>query len=75
MKFPSKYSTYKESILSKFPLFLETLSICDYSIMELYSKLKSKVSNIQEFMEVLDCLFAMGKITLYEGVIHYVKND
>ena len=28
--------------------------------------------NISDYMEVLDCLYAMGKIELKEGVVFYV---
>ena len=75
MRFPSKFLTFKESSLYKFPFFLEPLEKRDYSVNELYDHVKSKVNGYQEFIEILDCLFVLGKIDLYEEVIHYVKND
>nr|WP_211209095.1 ABC-three component system middle component 7 [Selenomonas bovis] len=40
---------------------------------ELYAKVrKSKIKNISEFVEVLDCLYAMNKIKIDEEVLHYV---
>ncbi len=77
MKFPSKFVTYKDSLISKFPLFLTFLKECDHSIPELYNHVKSKVNGYQEFMDVLDCLFILGKIDFDESeeVIHYVKEN
>lgn len=73
MKFPSKFCTYKDSSIFKFPAFLEALQISDLSVLELYRKTRSKVENVDEFIDVLDCLFAMKKITLKGEVIHYVE--
>ena len=40
---------------------------------ELYAKvMKSKIKDIREFVEVLDCLYAMNKIEIREEVLHYV---
>jgi hypothetical protein len=33
---------------------------------------KSKIQDITEFVEVLDCLYAMNKIEIREEVLHYV---
>lgn len=64
MKFPNKVINYNESIISKFPVILSQLQIKDYSISSLYEKVKNKVENINEFLEILDCLFALNKIKL-----------
>ncbi len=64
MKFPNKVINYNESIISKFPIILSQLQIKDYSISSLYEKIKNKVENINEFLEILDCLFALNKIKL-----------
>lgn len=64
MKFPNKVINYNESIISKFPIILSQLQIKDYSISSLYEKVKNKVENINEFLEILDCLFALNKIKL-----------
>ena len=70
MKFPSKVTPYKASILAKFPAVLSGLETEDV----LYRKVKSKVADVGEFLEILDCLFALGKIELNEeeGVLRYV---
>ena len=73
MRFPSKFINYKNSSIYKFAYVLEELEDVDLSIMSLYNKVKKHFQNIQEYIEVLDCLFAMKKIIMIEEVIHYVK--
>lgn len=74
MKFPSKVTSYKQSILSKLPLLLEKLIKMDYDVLTLYHELnKSKKMTASEFINGLDCLFALGKVTLEKGVLHYVN--
>ncbi len=74
MKLPSKVTPYKKSTLATFPIILKTLSTVDLSPDLLYSKVKEDFSGISQFVDALDCLFALGKIELLpEGVIHYVE--
>lgn len=74
MKFPSKVTTYQTSILAKFPAVLSCLENEDLRPDELYKKVKSKVSDVGEFLEILDCLCALGKIELFKegNMLHYV---
>lgn len=73
MKLPSKVTPYKESTIAKFPVVLELLEKNDMTPQELYAKVrKSKIKDISEFVEVLDCLYAMNKIEINEEVLHYV---
>lgn len=74
MKFPSKVTPYQASILAKFPAVLTCLENEDMRPDALFKKVKSKVSDIGEFLEILDCLYALGKVELIEegGVLHYV---
>ena len=73
MKIPSKVTPYKESTIAKFPVVLSLLQEGDLSPTDLYSKVKdSKIKHIEEFVEVLDCLYAMRKIEIREEVLHYV---
>lgn len=72
MKFPSKVTPYKESSISKFPVILAQLVERDMSPEELYKKVKSKVIDVREFMEIMDCLYAMNKVELKEEALHYV---
>lgn len=72
MKFPSKVTSYKESTIAMFPVVLSQLEKEDKTPSELYKKMKNKVSGVQEFMEILDSLYALNKIELDEEVLHYV---
>ena len=73
MKIPSKVTPYKESTIAKFPMVLAILEKGDMTPTELYVKVKrSKIQEITEFVEVLDCLYAMNKIEIREEVLHYV---
>lgn len=72
MRFPSKVTSFKESILSKFPIILKPLSKRDYSISALYKEVEKKIT-AHDFIDVLDCLFILNKIELRNEVIHYVN--
>ncbi len=72
MKFPSKVTPYRESIIAKFPVVLCKLEKKDMSPSELYKSVRGRVANIREFMDILDCLYALKKIELNGEVIHYV---
>lgn len=74
MRFPNKVTPYQASILAKFPAVLNCLETEDMRPDALYKKVKSKVLDVGEFLEILDCLYVLGKIELYEegGMLHYV---
>lgn len=73
MKMPNKVTPYKESGIAKFPVILSLLEKGDMSPSELFSKVKkSKIPNIDEFVEIIDCLYAMHKIEMDGEVLHYV---
>ena len=72
MKFPSKVTPYKESVIAKFPMILEKLEKKDMSPQELYKSMKNKVTDISEFMDIMDCLYALKKVDLDGEVVHYV---
>ena len=73
MKIPSKVTPYKESIIAKFPVILTILEKEDLSPSELYEKVrKTKIKDITEFVEILECLYARNKIELREEALHYV---
>lgn len=75
MKLPNKVITYNESILSKFPIILNLLETNDYFLLDLYNKIKKYIEDINEFLDILDCLYALGKIEFNEKSrrICYVK--
>lgn len=73
MKMPNKVTPYKESSISKFPVVLALLEKEDMTPSELFSKVKkNKIHNIDEFVEIIDCLYAMHKIEIDGEVLHYV---
>ena len=66
MEFPNKVINYNESIISKFPNILFLLKDKRYTIISLYEKTKNYFEDINEFIETLDCLFALNKIKIDE---------
>lgn len=74
MRFPSKVTTFNESILPKFPIVLKELAQVDMKPEDLYRKLKKNLKNLKEYVEILDALYALGEIEIIdEEVLHYVK--
>ena len=75
MKLPSKVTSYKESVISKFPIVLESLSYSNETPRQLYEKENQKFNYINEYMEVLDALFLLGKVGYDDvlGELYYVK--
>ena len=70
MNFPSKAVSYNESVLSKFSIILRALPPAGTSAIDLFRAVSEKVSDISEFISVLDCLYALGKIHINEeGVL------
>ena len=74
MILPSKVTSYRNSVLAKFPVILSELAAGSLSPRALYGKVRSHVKDIGEFVEILDCLYALGKIELDEesGELRYV---
>lgn len=62
MNLPNKLNCYKKSIVSKFPIILKLLEDGEYEILTLYHKVIPDIKNVAEFIEILDCLFALNKI-------------
>lgn len=76
MKLPNKITSYSESSISKFPPILKVLREGEKSPIELYAMAKKEKMSITEFMEVVDALYALGKIDLsQEGKLYYVKRN
>jgi hypothetical protein len=66
MRLPSKVTTFKESTLALFPLLLKEVMVEDVPPLALFEKVKGEDDDISNFVEALDCLFALGKIELHE---------
>jgi len=74
MRFPSKVTSYNDSIMAKFPLVFKELVVEDLTPDDLYNKIKGKLKGISEFMEIIVSLYALNEIELVnEEVLHYVK--
>lgn len=74
MLLPNKLYSYNESIISKFPIVLQILRKSPCGVSELYIKLQREVTGTTEFMDILDCLYALGKVKYDEEaeVLKYV---
>lgn len=77
MRLPNKLYSYEESTLSKFPIVLRALRDSDSGVTELYERIKKSVPDVSEYMEILDSLYALGKIDIddKEAVLRYVERD
>ena len=77
MRLPNKLYSYEESTLSKFPIVLRALRDSDSGVTELYERIKKSVPDVSEYMEILDSLYALGKIDSddKEAVLRYVERD
>ena len=77
MLFPNKLYSYDESVLSKLPVLLRILKRRPMSVKELYKQVQWNVSGVDEFIDALDCLYALHKIAYDDeaGVIRYVVRD
>lgn len=76
MLLPNKIVPYEKSVIVYFPLVLKELK--KHGVippLALFNKVrKKKLSDVVVFVDVLDCLFALGKVELDEekGVLKYV---
>ena len=79
MKFPSKATPYLESIISKFAPILERLESSACNPGELYraTSKKNRYTDIGEFLEAIDCLYALRAIDYdnERGVLLYAGRD
>ena len=74
MRFPSKNTSFSESIIAKYPLVLGALVRSDMTVSVLYHSVKDTTEDIGEFIEIMDCLYALGKLELNVETrsLHYV---
>lgn len=74
MLLPNKLITYNDSILPKLIIVLEELQKQSYEVNILYKKVIGSLSGVNEFIDILDCLYLLEKIEYdeAEGVLHYV---
>lgn len=74
MKLPSKVTPYSKSTLAKLPVGLKRLDGQDLRPLTLYQKVHTHFEDVNDFVDTLDCLYALGAIELLypEEVLHYV---
>lgn len=70
MRLPSKTTTYSESTLARFPVVLDGLKNMPMSPRMLYQVTKLQIPDIAEFIDVLNCLYALRKIEMKGGVLY-----
>lgn len=71
MRLPNKIYTYNESIIADMIKILSTIDK-PMSVTDLYKKIKNKNLNIDRYIEAIDCLYIIKKITYDErmGMIY-----
>ena len=74
MRFPSKVTPYKDSILPRMTAVAKLLKVKDYTVLSLFNEVREKMT-IKEYIDSLDCLFALKKIIMKEDVLHYVERN
>lgn len=62
MLFPNKLCSYNESIISKFPVVLKVIKQEPVTVLDLYRQVVGGMTGVNEFIDVLDCLYALHKI-------------
>jgi len=73
MRFPNKIISYSQSIIPCFPTVLSAIKEMPLSPDVLYKKTVKDFSDVGEFVEALDCLYAMGYIE-YDRKTGRLKN-
>lgn len=75
MRLPSKITPFKESSLSKFPIIISKLRDGDMPVLQLFYAVRNNVDDIAEYLEILDCLFALREIEINEKTeeLHYAS--
>lgn len=75
MRYPSKITSYRESVLHKMIIILDVISKSDRNIFSLYEETHKYFINVEEFIDVIDCLYALNKIEInkQKEVIRYVN--
>ena len=66
---PNKAVSYEQSLLSKLPIVLQTLSVGQMSVVELYQKTQQHFADLSEFLLAVDMLYILEKVELTSGEI------
>ncbi len=74
MRLPNKVTSYNESVLSKLSIILDKLCDMNMSPYYLYQEVKQNFIGVSEYIDALDCLFALNALEINDenGEIRYV---
>lgn len=74
MKFPNKVTSYRESSLINIPIVIEALTNNNLTPYLLYDKVKKNFETIEDYMDTLDCLFALNTIAydVDRGIVYVI---
>lgn len=77
MRLPNKIISYRESSISKYTLVLDVLKNGPKGVLELYRETEGKIGSIDEYVEVLDGLYALFAIEFEpeSGGIKYAERN
>lgn len=77
MRYPDKVTSFSNSVFSLFPAVMECLLQQEMSPRELFERIYESKKGVSEFMDTLDCLFALGRIELNEErrTLRYVDRN
>ncbi len=67
MRFPNKVTTLNESVIGKGVVVLNIVRKQNMTVAELYSKTKRSFTSFLDYLDTLDYLFAINKISLASG--------
>ena len=70
MSFPDKVVRYDDSVLPVMVKIAQVLRNGDRRATDLFAEVES--TGISAFMEAMECLYALRKIEMENGVVHYV---
>ena len=75
MRLPNKLYRYNESVFVDMIKILSTIKH-PIGVYDLYKKVKTQVGSIDRYVEALDCLFVLNKITFDRevGIIDVARN-
>lgn len=77
MILPSKLFSYNQSVLPKMVILIKEIQKQDRGVLELFQQVQDNFEGVDEFVETLDGLYALGKIELDTNrrALRYVERD
>ena len=76
MRLPNKTTPYEDSVFIYFLDVIKLVRQNSLPVLEVYSQVSVHNKNLSDFLDALDCLYAIGCIKLTrEGDIEYVEKN